>query len=439
MTGVLGLYYTYTDDSNTVPSIIPPRNPGTNEIVKSINEGASVTFVVGVTGTVYTSTGLTWGIEYITADNLDFTGSQAGTITLSAKDNWNWYYTGAFTVTARADLTTEGAESFRVFIRDPNTNQIISYSPTILINDTSVTPPTAEYTSPGTYSWTCPAGVTRVNALCIGGGGGGGMATRPLATYRDGGGGGGGGLGWRNNISVTPGQTYTVVVGAGGSGASTVGITGSNGGNSFFSSSSTVCGFGGAGGLGGNFGGSGGQGGSYNGDGGGRGGNGGGGSAGGLRSGGGGGAGGYSGDGGYGGTGTSSAAAPGLAANTSGGGAGGGSSGNKNSFSNVVGAGAGGGVGIYGRSGTGGGTETPISNASSTTSHGGRAGSSGSTGTSVTISGTGPARSGGSPGNYGGGGGGSCSNIIAGTSGAGGAVRLVWRTGSSWPSTNVGL
>jgi hypothetical protein len=28
--------------------------------------------------------------------------------------------------------------------------------------------------------------------------------------------GGGGGLGWKNNIEVVPGQSYTVVVGAGG-------------------------------------------------------------------------------------------------------------------------------------------------------------------------------------------------------------------------------
>jgi hypothetical protein len=42
-----------------------------------------------------------------------------------------------------------------------------------------------------------------------GGFGGGGGAWTGL-------GGGGGGLGWKNNISVTPGNTYTVVVGVGG-------------------------------------------------------------------------------------------------------------------------------------------------------------------------------------------------------------------------------
>lgn len=44
----------------------------------------------------------------------------------------------------------------------------------------------------------------------MGGGGGGG------AGFYAGGGGGGGGLGYRNNIPVTPGTQYTVVVGSGG-------------------------------------------------------------------------------------------------------------------------------------------------------------------------------------------------------------------------------
>jgi hypothetical protein len=44
---------------------------------------------------------------------------------------------------------------------------------------------------------------------------GGGGAASPLNSYFPSGG-GGGGLGWRNNISVSPGTIYTVVVGAGG-------------------------------------------------------------------------------------------------------------------------------------------------------------------------------------------------------------------------------
>ena len=64
----------------------------------------------------------------------------------------------------------------------------------------------AEWTTPGTYTWTCPAHVTSVCAVCVGAGGG-------NNNQQWSGGGGGGALAWKNNIPVTPGQTYTVEVG----------------------------------------------------------------------------------------------------------------------------------------------------------------------------------------------------------------------------------
>jgi len=63
-------------------------------------------------------------------------------------------------------------------------------------------------------SWTCPAGVTTVQALIVAGGGSGSIGG-------GGGGGGAGGLVYSSSISVTPGTTYPIVVGAGG-----VGVTG---------------------------------------------------------------------------------------------------------------------------------------------------------------------------------------------------------------------
>jgi hypothetical protein len=74
----------------------------------------------------------------------------------------------------------------------------------------------AEFTTPGTYSWTAPAGVTSVSVVCIGAGGAGTRGTSPSDENQLRQGGGAGGLGWKNNIPVTPGQSYTVVVGAGG-------------------------------------------------------------------------------------------------------------------------------------------------------------------------------------------------------------------------------
>jgi gliding motility-associated-like protein len=81
------------------------------------------------------------------------------------------------------------------------------------------------YTVPGTYQWTVPPCVTQVTIKVWGGGGGGGGAISIMRTANDseacsGGGGGGGGGYSSSTFSVIPGQTYTVVVGAGGTGGS---------------------------------------------------------------------------------------------------------------------------------------------------------------------------------------------------------------------------
>ena len=117
-----------------------------------------------------------------------------------------------------------------------------------IVSETS--PPIGQvaYTTPGTYSWTAPAGVTSVSVVAIGGGGGFSQISASLSPYT-GHGGGGGGLGWKNNIAVTPGQSYTVVVGAaGGNPAGTnmsLASNGTNGGDSYFINATTVKGGGG--------------------------------------------------------------------------------------------------------------------------------------------------------------------------------------------------
>lgn len=126
-------------------------------------------------------------------------------------------------------------------------------------------PGSSLYTTAGTYNWCAPLRVTSVSVVCVGGGSSGSSGN------------GGGGLGWKNNITVIPGQGYVVVVGGAGNSPSTP----SSGEHSSFINSTTVCGYGGNLSTGG----------SFVGDGGGAGG-----SAAGL---GGGGAGGYSGAGGF--------------------------------------------------------------------------------------------------------------------------------------------
>ena len=107
--------------------------------------------------------------------------------------------------TRNAGLIGTGAISARVGIHDIIVAQQIPI----------VTGGQIEYTTPGTYSWLCPAGVTSVCVVCVGGGGG-GMQYVSGAGFYPMSGGGGGALGWKNNISVVPGTSYSVVVGAGG-------------------------------------------------------------------------------------------------------------------------------------------------------------------------------------------------------------------------------
>ena len=94
---------------------------------------------------------------------------------------------------------------------------------------------TLSYTVAGTYTWICPPGVTSVTMTCIGGGGAGGGAS---ATSRDGGGGGGGASVTLTNYAVTPGGSYTIVVGAGGLGVAA--NTGNSGTASTVSYQSTI-------------------------------------------------------------------------------------------------------------------------------------------------------------------------------------------------------
>lgn len=248
-----------------------------------------------------------------------------------------------------------------------------AYTPTVSFTTAASFAGEQLYASSGTYSWTAPAGVSSVHVLAVGAGGG---QTQGQA----------GALAWKNNISVSPGSSYTVQVGLGSSG---------NGGNSYFLNNSTVRAAGGTAGYTGlTYA-------SYTGDGGG---------GGGycnyqyISHGGGGGAGGYTGNGGLGGQNYS----PGTP------GAGGGGGGGYGYWH------GGGGVGIYGQGPNGAG------------GYGSGAGNQGPTG-------PGQGGSGGTPGGqwnqsaYGGTYGGGASSGPGGQ----GAVRILWGPGRAWPTTNV--
>ena len=232
------------------------------------------------------------------------------------------------------------------------------------------------YTTPGTYTWTAPAGVTSVCVVCVGGGSCNGAA-----------------LAYRNNITVVPGTGYSVVVGEAGASTSGPGTAYSDGEDSTFSDgTNTTIAEGGSGATqtpatpsgtydGGGNGGISGEGIGSVGY-------------------GGGGAGGYSGNGG-----NNKGFSPWSSDGAGGGGAGG-----------AWAYWAGGGVGIMGEGANG-----------VATSENGGGGSGGSAGNGEGTSGAGSSTGG----EYGGGG----SGRWAGNKGGHGAVRIIWGDGRAFPST----
>ena len=94
-------------------------------------------------------------------------------------------------------------------------------------------------------AWTCPSGVTSVQALIVGGGGGGGSTSNNYV-----GGSGGGGVVYSSSVAVTPGTTYSVVVGQGGFAVGSVNLPWSSttpGGQGQNSSFAGIVAFGGGG------------------------------------------------------------------------------------------------------------------------------------------------------------------------------------------------
>lgn len=123
------------------------------------------------------------------------------------------------------------------------------------------TPTTTVFNTAGTTTWTAPSGVTSVDVECWGGGGAGGGAS--TSNGDNVGGGGGGGAYTKATVTVVPGTTYNVVIGAAAVGGSGNGPDGAS--STFGTGSTLVTGAGGKGGTADTGGGGGGGVGTYNG------------------------------------------------------------------------------------------------------------------------------------------------------------------------------
>lgn len=365
-TGVWGLIDAAVNaPNNTWPTIPDAPTMGTVALVGG--NGASVPFTLGnLHGATYVETTVTSNCGAFSA-----TGTSSPLSISGLNPGTSYTFTG--TTTSTVGVSGVSAPSNSVTATVATGQQL--------------------YGTPGTYSWTAPTGVTKVSVIAVGGGANGGLG----GGASSGAGGGGGALAYTNNLTVTPGAGYTVVVGATGTGGT---VCTAPGQASSFASNPIAGGgnltnrhSGGAGGTvtvgtgaSGGSGGSGSLGGGID------------------RSGGGGGAAGYTGNGGNGGGSFSNGSA---AAACSGGGGGGGGRGGGGSNNP---AGRGGGVGVLGKGSTGAG---------------------GSDGSSPQAGGNG------SGGSYGAGGaGGGDAKFGFGTSGA---VRIIWPgCARSFPSTCTG-
>jgi hypothetical protein len=268
----------------------------------------------------FSQTTLDW--DTLTAPTLTFVSAALNSITFTVSNtnniSTNIYYgtstnpnTDFVTVAANttsSNITLSGLvenTTYTIYAISKQTNYYNSSQTSSSMKTASVVGQ-ALFASPGNFNWIAPAGVTKVSVVAIGAGGQGDSS----GSVR--GGGGGGGLGWKNNITVVPGQSYAVQVGL-----PNTNKTSPDTRHSFFINYSTVVGYGGnTNDVNSN----GGTGGGFVGDGGGNGGTGGNGVT--NYPAGGGGAGGYSGNGGNGGTGGNNGS------NGSGGGGGGGASDN---------------------------------------------------------------------------------------------------------------
>lgn len=358
-------------------------------------------------------TGTNFGQAFVM--KMPVNGSGIGTYAQTTAQ-WNYfdYSVGGKAVSSISSLPISDIGT-TAYAYGGNTQLIVTPSvstSTLTPNKTSITIATSSgstaYVLPGTYTWIAPAGVTSASAVAIGGGGAG-----LGGSY---GAGGGGALTYINGYSVTPGASYSLTVGAGGYACATCNpyyatsggdsqVFGIAAGGGSVGSGAT----GGAGGVGafGTGGGNGGAGGngfcSY-------------------RGAGGGGAGGYTGNGGAG-----SSGGGGSGANGSGGGGGGGGIGIFTGCYSGSGGGLGGGVGFFGSGSSGLGGAPGYS---------GGSGSCGCTRGNI-CSGTGGVSFGSGGGSGGGCYSGCCYYAYTGRSGSGGAVRIIWGAGRSFPSTNT--
>jgi hypothetical protein len=152
--------------------------------------------------------------------------SSANTVTLVAASGDNFQFAGVSSGTlqipplATAELFSDTANTWLVVM------------PPVVTLPSQMQP----YTVPGSYSFTIPFGRTSIRARLTGSGGGGGGSNGTGSA----GGAGAGAAEALFNIPVTPGETLTIVVGAGGAGGTSAPTAGGTGADTYIARGATV-------------------------------------------------------------------------------------------------------------------------------------------------------------------------------------------------------
>jgi hypothetical protein len=127
--------------------------------------------------------------------------------------------------------TSGGTQPFNLFSSSICTSEKSTFVGNGTNGSNGVTYTVEKFNGTGDCSWVAPANVSNASILVVAGGGGGGS--------RHSGGGGGGGVMYATNYSLTPGSSYALSVGNGGTGyvGGTSSGSGNSGQNSFFGGS----------------------------------------------------------------------------------------------------------------------------------------------------------------------------------------------------------
>jgi hypothetical protein len=162
------------------------------------------------------------------AASINSPGTQVVVNSLLA-NNKSLYHGNVLSITSNLGVTTNIATvTTENIITVPSTfnnyvnagGNLKTYYGNIVANVSGFFLSNAFYGNAGTFTWTVPEGVTSISVAAVGGGGGGSQKTT------GGSGGAGGQLKFVNNVPVTPGDTYTIVVGTGGQTGGSFGNTG---------------------------------------------------------------------------------------------------------------------------------------------------------------------------------------------------------------------